>query len=247
MSDNGDHEVTQMAIDIDEDSGAPVMFAVRKPGQVAAQPEGSGAVVFRGARSGNKNFDPITGKFAGKKSNVEVVAQTVAEGAPSFRTGIPQGVDPLVWERRLDMVRDAARQDEMLDAASATQYLTDKVPDVAQVNMRAFLDDVMAQRLADAVDALDQANKPRRDQTDVKVKAPAGWVRRVIQELDNAQALHFVKRLEGKGWSPEDINKIVVSKIRDPERKKALQQLYGEGPKFKLPTERKKEEVTSGE
>lgn len=246
MSDNGDHEVTQMEIDVD-DIGAPVMFAVRKPGQVAAQPEGSGAVVFRGARSGNKNFDPITGKFAGNKpKGVEVVAQTIQEGAPSFRTGIPQGVDPLVWERRLDMVRDAARQDEMLDAAGAVQFLSDKVPDVTQVNMRAFLDDVMAQRLADAVDALDQANKPRRDQTDVKVKAPAGWVRRVIQELDAAQSLHFVKRLEGKGWSPEDINKIVVSKIRDPERKKALQQLYGEGPTFKLPTERKKEEVTSG-
>jgi hypothetical protein len=246
--DNGhDEEEIQWGMDFDSDTGAPIMFAVRKPGQVAAQPDASGAVVFRGAASGNKNYDPVTGHFAGKKlNNLEVVAQTVAGGAPVYRSGTPQGVDPLVWERRLDQVRDAARQDEMMDAVSATQFLTDKVADVTQVNMRAFLDDVMGQRIADAVDALDQANKPRRDQSDVKVKAPAGWVRRVIQDLDNAQALHFVKRLEGKGWSPEDINKIVISKIRDPERKQALQQLYGEGqPAEGTPTP-KKEEVTSG-
>ena len=54
---------------------------------------------------------------------------------------------------------------------------------MTQVDMRAFLDDVMAQRIADAVDALDHANKPRRDRPDVRVAAPAGWVRRVIQEL----------------------------------------------------------------
>lgn len=214
-----------------DDNGAPVMFAVRKPGQVAAQPEGSGAVVYRGARSGNKNFDPITGRFAGQKPRgMQVVAQTVQAGAPVMRSGMPQGVDPLVWERRLDMVREAGRQDEMMDPTSATAFLTGKVPDVTKVDIATFLSDVTSQRIADAVDALDHANKPRRDRPDVKVAAPAGWVRRVIQELDTPQALHFVKRLEGKGWSPEDINKIVISRIRDPERKKALQQLYGEAP-----------------
>lgn len=235
----------------EDDNGAPIMLAVRKPGQVAAQPDPSGAVVNRGARSGNKNFDPATGKFAGNKPKkpLEVIAETVGAPVPSFRSGIPQGVDPLVWERRLDQVREAARQDEMMDQASATQFLTGKVADVTQVDMRAFLDDVMAQRIDDAVDALDHANKPRRDRPDVRVAAPAGWVRRVIQDLDPQQSLHFVKRLEGKGWTPEDINKIVVSKVRDPAKKKALQQLYGEQT---LPTGKpmkntpKKEEVTSG-
>jgi hypothetical protein len=242
-----DDEELTWGMDVDADTGAPIMFAVKKPGQVAAQPESSGAVVFRGARSGNKNFDPVTGHFAGNKPKprgLEVVAETIGAGPPVFRSGTPQGVDPLVWERRLDTVRDAARADEMMDPVSATQFLTGKVPDVTQVDMRAFLDDVMAQRISDAVDALDHAHKPRRERSDVNVKAPAGWVRRVVQELDTPQALHFVKRLEGKGWSPEDINKIVVSKIRDPERKKALQQLYGE---TKLPTEKTKEEVKSGQ
>ena len=139
----------------------PIMLAVRKPGQVAAQPDSSGAVVLRGARSGNENFDPVTGKFAGNKPKkpLEVVAETVGAGAPVFRSGIPQGVDPLAWERRLDTVREAARQDEMMDQASATQFLTGKVADVTKVDMHAFLDDVMSQRIDDAVDALDSGQQ----------------------------------------------------------------------------------------
>ena len=42
--------------------------------------------------------------------------------------------------------------------------------------------------------------------------------------------MHLVKRLEGRGWEPDDIRKLVIAKIRDPERKKALEQAYGEGP-----------------
>jgi hypothetical protein len=220
-----------MQIDTDADSGAPVMFA-RAPGQVATQPESSGAVLFRGAASGNKNFDPVTGKFAGKKLNkLEVVAQTVQEGAPAgFRSGIPNGVDPLVWERRLDAVRDAAREDEMLTPVTAMQFLTGRVAVPAQVNIAAFLDDVTAQRIADVADALDYSYKPKRDRPSVKVAAPAGWIRRVMAELTPPQTLHLVKRLEGRGWSPEDVKKLVIDRIRDPEKKKALQQLYGETP-----------------
>ncbi|HWI69703.1 MAG TPA: hypothetical protein VNS88_15220 [Nitrospiraceae bacterium] len=228
-----------------EDDAAPVMFAVRRPGQVAAQADPSGAIVFRGARSGNSNFDPATGQFAGSKpKKLSVVAQTVNAGAPLMRSGAPQGVDPLVWERRLDTVREAARQDEMMDQASATQFLTGKVPDVTQVDINSFLNDVSAQRLADLVDTLDQQFKPRRERPDVKVAASAGWVRRAMAELDTAHLLHLAKRLEGKGWSPEDINKMFVSKVKNAENKKALQQLYGE---TQLPTEKTKEVKTSGQ
>ena len=77
-----------------DDNGAPIMLAVRKPGQVAAQPDSSGAVLYRGARSGNANFDPITGKFAGKKlRGLEVVAQTVAGRRSHVSLGHP------IWSR----------------------------------------------------------------------------------------------------------------------------------------------------
>ena len=77
-------------------------------------------------------------------------------------------------------------------------------------------------------DALDFSLKPRRDRPEVKVAAPAGWIRRVMSELDAPQTLQLVKRLEGRGWDAADINRIVISKVKDPEKKKALQQAYGE-------------------
>ena len=125
--------------------------------------------------------------------------------------------------------------------ARATKFLTGRVADVTKVDINQFLTDVMAQRIADLADALDFALKPRRDRPEVKVGAPAGWIRRVISELDTPQTLQLVKRLEGRGWDAEDINRVVVSKIRDPEKKKALQQVYGEPE-----PEQGKEEVSNG-
>jgi hypothetical protein len=222
-----------MTIDVDFDpdyTGAPVLFAVRKPGQVAAQPDSSGAVLYRGAAAGNPNFDPVTGKFAGKKLRaLQVVAQTVQAGAPPLRSGVPTGVDPLVWERRLDMVRDAARTNESMTPVTATAFLTGKVPDVTQVDIAAFLADVTAQRISDLADALDYKIRPRRDRPDVKVTTTAAWAKNVFNGLDVPQSLHLVKRLEGRGWEPDDIRKLVIAKIRDPERKAALEQAYGEG------------------
>jgi hypothetical protein len=71
--------------------GGLVMFATRAPGQVAAQPDPSGAVVHRGARSGNAKFDPVTGRFAGGKS----------KGQPGDASGNtdPPGRDPSPGQR----------------------------------------------------------------------------------------------------------------------------------------------------
>lgn len=217
--------------EIVSDNGGPPILLARAPGQVATQPPSSGAVVRRGARSGNANFDPVTGKFAGKKlKDLKVVAQTVQAGAPTFQGGVPQGVDPLVWARRMDVVRDAGRQLEMMTAETAETFLAARVADVSKVNIDAFLNDVMTQRLDDLADALDYSIKPRRDRPEVKVSAPASWARRVFDELNPAQSLQLVKRLEGRGWEPDDIRKLVIAKIRNPERRKALEQAYGEGP-----------------
>lgn len=227
---------------LSDGDSAPVMFAVRKPGQVAAQPDASGAVLYRGAASGNPNFDPVTGKFAGKKLRaLQVVAQTVQAGAPPLRSGVPTGVDPLVWERRLDMVRDAARTADEMTPVTATAFLTGRVPDVTKVDIQAFLDDVTSQRIADLADFLDYKIKPQRDRPDVKVTATAAWSRRVFNDLTPAQSLHLVKRLEGRGWEPDDIRRLVIAKVKNPERRKALEQAYGEGP----PPE--EEEKKSGE
>jgi hypothetical protein len=122
--------------DVDE---PPIMLATRAPGQVAAQPDPSGAVVRRGAASGNKNYDPITGRFAGKRLRplkegaLEVVAETIQGGALPQQSGVPVGVDPAVWARRMAAVRDAGRQLEDLTFDTVRTFLAARVADVNQV------------------------------------------------------------------------------------------------------------------
>ena len=214
----------------------PIMLAVRKPGQVAAQPDSSGAVIRRGAQSGNPNFDPVTGKFAGKKlRNLQVVAQTAQAGGPPQRAGTPTGVDPLVWERRLDAVRDAARQLDDLTEDTARTFLAARVADVNAVDLGSFINDVRWQRLADLADVLDQSLHGGQS---VKVVANRQWVSRVFNGLSGPEAGMLLKRLEGRGWDAADINKRLISKMRNPQLKAAAQQLYGEAK----PKSGKKEE-----
>ena len=232
-------------IDMDDD-GAPIMLAVRKPGQVAAQPDSSGAVLYRGAASGNANFDPVTGKFAGKKlRGLEVVAQTVAEGAQPTFSGTPTGVDPAAWNRRMAIVRNAARTMEQMNLNQAQTFLNGKVVDVNAVDLNSFLADVQWQRMADLADVLDAKVKTKLP---VKMVAQAGWVKRIFLNLTPAEGQHLIKALEGKGWTPEEINNNVVKKIRNPELRKMLEQLYSEPtlptgkPMKNTPTKEKEEE-----
>jgi hypothetical protein len=203
----------------------PVMLA-RAPGQVATQPESSGAVVRRGAASGNPNFDPITGKFAGKKlRNLQIVAQTVQGGALPTQSGAPTGTDPVAWARRMAMVRDAARTMAQMDVNQAQTFLNGKVADVNAVDINAFLADVQWQRMADLADVLNAKLKTGQS---VKVIAPAGWVKQVFRNLTPAEGTHLVKALEGRGWDQNDILNKVVKKVRNKELRAQLEQLYGE-------------------
>jgi len=214
-----------------DDDTAPIMFA-RAPGQVADQGIGSGAVVFRGARKGNPNFDPLTGKFSGSKNKaLQVVAQTVQQGALPLRNNVPQGVSPVVWERRMDSVREAARQLDMMDEKGAIAFLTGKVADVNSVDVNAFLADVKIQRMADLVDVLDARVRAGQKKVPVRLIAPQAWTVRAFGGLTAPEAGHLVQRLQGKGWDPEDIKTHIIAKMKNKEIKGYLEQLYGEAPK----------------
>lgn len=281
---------------VDPEDGRPIYLAVRKPGQVAAQPDSSGVSVQRGAASGNPNFDPVTGQFgkggksksagitvnnpelwaslsaetkvyvqaqvkaygatsivlkkAGEGSvnvtlrdgtsaltsfSVEITGPPVGEGetAPAQRSSVPPGVDVEAWNRRLDMVRAAARENDDFDEGDLKEFLTGRVKDMSQIDMTAFLADVRAQRLDDLLDILDQQTRPKVEgmkisRRMVKISAPKGFARRVFNGLSDEEVLILVKRLEGRGYDPADLTKHVISGITSPERRIKLEQLYGQ-------------------
>ena len=214
---------------ISDNGAAPIMLA-RAPGQVADQGPGTGAIVYRGAARGNPNFDPSTGRFSGGggSKKLEVVAQTIQAGGLPTQSGVPKGVDALVWAHRMDLVRDAARQMEMMDVASAQKYLQGRVVNVNAVDINQFLADVRMQRITDLADVLDTTVKSREARLPVKTVAPVGWQTKAMNGLNAAEVGHLVKRLEGRGWSPEDVSKYIVKRVKNKEIKGHLEQLYGQ-------------------
>ena len=223
-------------IDYDE-HGLPILLAVRAPGQVAPQTT-SGAVIQRGAASGNPNADPASGRFAGKASGRTATVQGNDVVIIQQTRSLPQGMTEELFEKRRDIVADAARELDDMDAGDAKEFLNGRVANLAQVNIDLFLRDVRAQRLDDLVDILDHQMRSRvagmrRSRRFVRLQAPQGWTKRVFAGLDDNEVMKVVKRLEGRGWDPEDLSKNVIARVSDEGRRTQLEQLYGEQSKPK--------------
>lgn len=214
-----------MPVETTEDGG--VIFLARKPGQVADQGPGSGVSINRGARSGNSNFDPATGKFAKKGgADPKGPAQVDVNPVATNRSGIPQGVTQEVWERRLDIVRDAARKLVGPEASDVQAFLKGRVADLSQVDVGQFLIDVRAQQIDDLVDVYDHSMRGRLSQRNgIRVQASKTYSKRLVQDLTDDEVITIAKRLINKGWKPTAVKKTVIRPIKDEERRAQLEQM----------------------
>jgi hypothetical protein len=205
------------------DNGIALFFA-RAPGQVADPGAGSGAVVFRGARSGNSKYDPATGRFAGGDTSKPTGPQNPT---PVNRSGIPQGISVEEWQRRLDIVRQAARSIKTLTPEEATAFLKDRVNDLSKIDMAQFILDVRAHQLDDMTDLLDaqlraKTSGRRQAKQGVHLNAPASWIKDVYGTLQDDEVASIYQRLATRGYSEKDLVKNVLGPIKDKTRKAAI-------------------------
>jgi hypothetical protein len=216
----------------EDEHGNPLLLAVsdvKRPGQVAAQ-RVSGAIATRATRGGNPQFDPASGRFTGPGTSEQKPEETrtLERG-----TRVPAGVDPDQWERRLDRVRDVARQfPDLADVTGISEFLAGAVADVNEIDLDAFLADAREQRIDDLSDILNhQLAKDAKD-----VSLPRGVVRlemsqtfqqRAMAGLNDQEVARLVTRLAGRGWDNSDIQSHILTRIQNEERKEQLEQLFG--------------------
>jgi hypothetical protein len=216
---------------VTKEDGTLVMFATRAPGQVAAQPDPSGAVVQRGAASGNPKFDPVTGRFAGGKS----------KGQPGDSSGNTPGpgrdpskgnVDPTSVQRRRDLIRRAASQLDEMNMTEASTWLEGFGVDAASADLGTFLNDVHQQRIDYLVDAMVPSLRATVDAHHegqiVQLKAPKSWSSSMLRSLTDGEILQLHQRLVGQGFDSEDVADTLVKGINNKKRKEQLQQVFGE-------------------
>jgi len=211
-----------------------VIFLARAPGQVADNSRNAtGISAQRAARSGNNRFDPGSGRFAPKQGAPDPV-NPVADVNPvaTQRSGVPQGVTQDQWDRRMDIVRDAARQVNNMDEQEAKDFLKNRVADLSKVDVGQFLIDVRATMLDDVVDAV--AGKLRgQDKTlkpsgkIVRLAAPRGWLKQMYGTLQDDEVLKVALRLEARGFSRETVISKFVSNVGDDARQKKIVDALG--------------------
>jgi hypothetical protein len=169
-------------------------------------------------------------------SDESVVSDFIARigTAPEIpRTSTPPGVDPEAWQRRVDAVRDAAREMDDMDEGDIRDFLKGRVQSVNDVDVQAFLRDVREQRLDDLADILDhqlrgRVQQMKRSRRMVRVIAPRGWVKRVFSGLDNIEVVKLMVRLEGKGWDANVLKEQILPRVNDEDRRAEIEKQYGE-------------------
>jgi hypothetical protein len=218
---------------VEEKDGTVVMFATRAPGQVAAQPDPSGAVVVRGAASGNPKFDPVTGRFAGGQGKK---APDDGSGGSQVvkQTGGIGNADPIAAQRRRDLVRTAANLESEMTMTEASKWLEEFGVDTSVARVDVFLGDVRQQRIDHLVDIMAPNLRATVDARQagqvVKLKAPKGWSSSVLRSLTDGEMLQLHQRLVGQGFDPKDVTDNLIKGMGNKKRKEQLQQVFGETP-----------------
>jgi hypothetical protein len=146
---------------------------------------------------------------------------------PSRRQGSGEGVGPArpaptpsarpstvahdEWARRQDAVRDAAREFEDLstqDIRERLRGLTSKP--LSDEDLEQFRVDVRAAAMDDLVDVLDQnARGKDRGRRTVKVKAPRGYTRKIINSLDDQEREAVRARLLARGLTKKQLDGVL--------------------------------------
>lgn len=216
-------------------NGGLVMFATRAPGQVAAQPDSSGAVVNRGAASGNAKFDPVTGRFAGNKQGDPKQKQGGIGNATGPARDPSQGnVDPTALQRRRDLVRAAAGLADEMTMTEASQWLENFGIDTSVARVDTFLADIRQQRIDHLVDTMTPNLRTtvdaRTEGQVVSLRAPKSWSSSVLRSLTDAELVQLHQRLVGQGFESQDVTDNLIKGMGNKKRKEELQQVFGETP-----------------
>jgi len=170
-----------------DEMGLPILLAeVPNAGVSSVDPN---------AKSGNPLHDKNSGKFSEGGGG----PQTVNPLSP------PDNVDPMEWKRRVDAVRDAAREFDQLAIGDIKEFLAGRsTRELDPGELDQFLADVNEQRITDAVDILDRQIRTKdenfeRGRRTVKLQAPRGWVKSVISTLDDDRLAEIINRLQARG------------------------------------------------
>lgn len=111
--------------------------------------------------------------------------------------------------RMKDAVRDAAREYDTPTEADIQEFIAGRAKDPSKVDIAKFLEMTLDQRQDDLVDMLDsylrQHGPLKRGRRKVRLSAPRGYLRRLMDSMDSDSIAQVTLRLQSRGHGEEDL------------------------------------------
>ena len=182
-------------------------------GVLLADVPGSGVSrIDTNAKSGNPRHDSRSGKFG-------------AGGAKPAEQVRPDNVNQLDFARMLDAAREAAREFDNPQEGDIRDFLAGRARNPEAVDIQGFLRQVQEERKNDLVDLLDQQIRSggplQRGRRRVGLKAPRGYLKRLIGSAGDDDLAEIMHRLEAMGHKREDVNRFFQGRVKDETHKTA--------------------------
>jgi hypothetical protein len=157
--------------------------------------------------------------------------------APSQReTSVkPEDVSWEEWQRRQDAIRTLAREFDEVDHGDIREFLVGRTTrELTDDEVGQILHDVMAQRVSDISDILDDqlrstSERMKRARRTVRVSAPRGWMARAFNRLDERGVGQVVARLLQRGHESDAVAEKVIGRVKDDEMRQSLEDRLGKG------------------
>jgi hypothetical protein len=162
---------------------------------------------------------------------------------PEPPSSVPPGVDPEEWGRRLDAVREAAREFDPQAEEDLREFLKGRTRrELSEKEIEKFMEDVKRARLSDLVDVLDTSIRRRiakraRGRRMVRVVPPRGYLRRTLAHLEDQDVAELHRRLEARGFSPEELESHLINRYPDPRREQIKSLVTDASPGANTPEE----------
>ncbi len=178
--------------------------------------------------------DLVVARFAVPTKSVAVdkINDPEAENEPLLPSSMPEGVNPEEWARRMDAIRDAAREFDDVGLEDLREWLKGRTTrDLEENELEEFLKDIRRQRLSDLLDVLENSIRRAmplrgRNRRTVRVAAPRGWSRRTLTGLNDDEVAELFRRLESRGFTSDELDSHLLKRFPDIRRDK-LRALVG--------------------
>lgn len=152
--------------------------------------------------------------------------------AHDLHSVIPKGVDAEAWARRMDFVREIAREFDNINIQDVREFANGRSKrQLTEHELANIVEDAKRLRVNDVVDILEGLIRKKVaskviGRRKVRVAAPRGFLKRALSNLSDNEILEVHRRLIAKGFNSEELEDNYVNRF-SANKREHIKELIG--------------------